>query len=245
MSWKNIGLVTEGGTDYDLLSVLLDELLGPEIMLTWLQPSDSSPENGSGWKGIRRWCEQTLGEYGSLENYRNGIEPKLDGIILQIDGDVVFEHDIGLPSAIVGEARERMRRISAGLEYDIFPITRKNELLADIVNSWLPQESGQSPLLCKPIDELETWIVAAYDAAEFHNPPELPIEALVCPADSVIGRSAEYHGIRVHRKDGRLKKSRSTFRGFHGQVIRNWETVTTVCSAAASFEAELKAAIPG
>jgi hypothetical protein len=243
MSRSTIGLVTEGGTDYDLLCALLGKWFGPEVMFICLQPADSSTENGSGWKGVRRWCQQTIGEYGSLRDYCDAIEPRLDGIVLQVDGDVVFEQDVELDAAFEGETRERRLVSVGGSKYDRFPLEAKGRALHALVSDWLSGKDAGLLALCVPIDELETWIVAAYDSQTYHRPPDYPIEALVLPADSVIGHAAEYHGIRVHRRDGRLKKNRSVFRNFHSQVTTEWKTVASVCSMASVFEDEVMKAL--
>jgi hypothetical protein len=247
MSEKNVGLVVEGDTDYDLLCALIQAWYGPNTRFRKLQPADSSPENGQGWKGVRRWCQQTIHEYGSLQSYCSAIEPRLDGIILQLDGDVVFERDVDveLGDLLDGNERRRQLRNVDGYQYDSLAIDAKRNVLDSLVAVWLSEDDSGRRELCSTIDEMETWIVASYDGSQYHKPPEYPIEALFCPADTVIGRSTEYHGIKVSRREGRLKKQRVVFRQFHEQLIAQWSTVRSLCSMAGRFEASIRVIFEG
>ena len=83
---KKIGIVCEGERDYDMLTASIDFFLAGEVNYLWLQPNpDFGTDLGAGWKGVIHWCQ----EYSEfLYDYLNGMTPKVDFLIVQMDADV-------------------------------------------------------------------------------------------------------------------------------------------------------------
>ena len=53
-------------------------------------------------------------------------------------------------------------------------------------------------------------------------------------------KSANYHGHKVNRKDGKLKKSKSLYFDFLiPKLIRNWDTVQHICLTARMFQEDM------
>ena len=51
-----------------------------------LQPEpDMAGRYGNGWKGVWKWCKETP----ALDKLMDGIWPKIDIIVIQMDGDVI------------------------------------------------------------------------------------------------------------------------------------------------------------
>ena len=58
---KVIGVVAEGPTDYMVLKAAIDRITGEENRYLSLQPEqDMMGRYGNGWKGVWRWCRETL-----------------------------------------------------------------------------------------------------------------------------------------------------------------------------------------
>ena len=83
---KIIGVASEGPTDYMVLKTVIDKITGEDNKYLALQPEqDMLGRYGNGWKGVWRWCKETE----SLTALMNGINPRMDIIVIQMDGDVV------------------------------------------------------------------------------------------------------------------------------------------------------------
>ena len=83
---KVIGIVSEGPTDYLVLKAVIDKITGEENRYLALQPeSDMLGRYGNGWKGVWRWCKETE----SVGMLMREIQPNIDAIVIQMDGDVV------------------------------------------------------------------------------------------------------------------------------------------------------------
>ena len=83
---KVIGIAAEGPTDYLVLKTVIDTITGEDNRFLALQPEpDMMGRYGNGWKGVWKWCK----ENSSLEKIMDEIQPKIDVIIIQMDGDVV------------------------------------------------------------------------------------------------------------------------------------------------------------
>ena len=83
---KTIGFVCEGPRDSDMLEAVIRHILNEDITPLYLQPEASlDGENGNGWKGVWTWC---LKNGNTLDQYMQGAIPKIDMIIIQMDGCV-------------------------------------------------------------------------------------------------------------------------------------------------------------
>ena len=82
----NIGIVCEGPTDYIILKAVVDRITQDNNYYVQLQPeSDLMGKYGNGWKGIWKWCSDNGEKKARL---MKDIEPSLDILIIQMDGDV-------------------------------------------------------------------------------------------------------------------------------------------------------------
>ena len=82
----NIGIVCEGPTDYIILKEVVDTITGEDNYYVQLQPElDLMGRYGNGWKGVWKWCADNAGLKKQL---MKDIEPVLDVLIIQMDGDV-------------------------------------------------------------------------------------------------------------------------------------------------------------
>ena len=83
---KHIGIICEGPTDYIILKGVIDRIIGEENTYIMLQPeNDLTGKYGNGWKGVWKWCHDNASIRKEL---MNGIQPALDFLVIQMDGDV-------------------------------------------------------------------------------------------------------------------------------------------------------------
>ena len=83
---KVIGIVSEGPTDYLVLKAAIDTITGESNRYLSLQPErDMIGRFGNGWKGVWRWCKETE----SVNVLMKEIQPQIDAIVIQMDGDVI------------------------------------------------------------------------------------------------------------------------------------------------------------
>lgn len=83
---KTIGIVAEGPRDYDMITSIIDSITGEEHNHLRIQPQpDANGEFGNGWKGVWKWRET---HQDDLSDYFFSISPKLDLLIIHMDGDV-------------------------------------------------------------------------------------------------------------------------------------------------------------
>lgn len=236
---KHIGIVCEGPTDYILLKGIVDHITETDNQYVPLQPEeDLSGKYGNGWKGVWKWCT----DHGEiLDEYRTDVSPRLDLIIIQMDGDVARkEKEIhctcektlcqwkGLChplecSYLKNEAcpvRIPCAAHAATVEGYIDHLTKQIIL-------WLKQKEGICVVI--PCDSTDAWVAAAYETLE--EP-----ERIEDPWKHVISKGKSFHGIRIpgHKKSGIV------YRQFVQHVCSNWENVRKCCLSARIFEEHIR-----
>jgi len=239
-----IGIVAEGPRDHDVIEAIAD-MLYPGSSFRPLQPEPVAVEGGTygGYKGVWQWCIKSK---SLVEELCKIPSHNIDMFIIQLDGDTTREkavHCIDASSCSKGTplsaAYCRKSYSECPLEIDrtflLKTIEEKLVFLHEKIVSWLTADIHEKVVFCLPFDSHESWIVAAFDG-ERHGNPEL-IEK---PADNVIARSSQYHGIRVKRRDGKLKKTEILYSRFLiPKLCDNWGYVKTLCKSAESFECSL------
>lgn len=229
---KTIGFVCEGPRDSDLLEAVIRHILSDDINPLYLQPEASLiGENGNGWKGVWTWCFKNG---SSLDTYMQGAAPKIDFIVIQMDGDVARKER----EVHCGCYREECSQSGS-----LFPLTCQMEKcpvqlpclhhpdgvdgyvehLRNLLHSCFPGE--YTPMCIIPCDSTDAWIVAAFEDME-------SIETIEDPWNNIISKQKEYHGIRVPGH----KKTKAVYEKFIPTVCRNWDLVKSRCPQAAAFE---------
>lgn len=229
---KTIGFICEGPRDSDLLEAVIRHILNADITPLYLQPEASLVgENGNGWKGVWTWCLKN-GE--TLDQYMQGATPKIDLIIIQMDGDVARKEREVHCGCYAEECDSCGTVFPLECKDDNCPIVipcnrHENgidnyvEHLKSLILSYFPGE--YIPVCVIPCDSTDAWIVAAYDDME-------NTEAIVDPWKNIISKKKEYHGIRVPGHN----KTKVVYDKFIPVVCQNWELVKSRCSQAAYFD---------
>lgn len=233
----NIGIVCEGPTDYAILQQVVDKITEEDNKYVLLQPEpDLRGEYGNGWKGVWKWCNDN----GSIkELLMKGIEPSLDMLIVQMDGDVSRKEKIAhcwchsticenknkynpLECDSQKEFREACPVILPCGDHDASAEAYRKHL-EQLISKWLPDLNETCIVI--PCDSTEAWIVAAYDERE-------DAENIEDPWKNIIAKKKTYHNIRISGKQKRVK----SFKEFAQGVCSKWEKVTQLCSSAKEFE---------
>lgn len=235
---KTIGIVCEGPRDYDMLTKVISHFSNEEPQFRWLHPTpEFGTDLGSGWKGVFRWCE-VYGEY--LDSYLNGISPKIDLLVIQMDADVArCEKEIYCPfvdiqcegqgfqnylNCEIAKRGNCMQQLPPNTVCDGSPTSRVTLIRQSIQLKLNPFE-GRVCVVTVPCDSTESWILAAYE----HIDGE--IEAIDAPWN-VITRTNLYHGVRVRRD----KKSKASFSPLIKHVCDEWTVVKEKCPQAKAFQ---------
>lgn len=231
---KTIGIVCEGPTDFAILRSVIDVISGEKNEYRLIQPEqDACGHYGNGWKGVWKWC---LDHSKILTQYMKDVEPVLDLLVVQLDGDVSrkekpvhcgcnsIECDFrGTSNPLMCDVNSCP--IALPCQDHAPPVTGYISHLKEFVCSLLKQVDDVC--IAIPCDSLETWIVAAYDGLE-------DVELVEDPWDQIIAHGKNYHGIRIAGK----KKRPLTFQQqFAPVVCENWGKVTQLCESARDFEA--------
>lgn len=233
----NIGIVCEGPTDFIILREVVDHITGEDNYYVQLQPEpDLTGKYGNGWKGVWKWCADNAMIKRKL---MRDIEPALDILIIQMDGDVSRKEKAAhcrCPSTVCRhkaeyqpivcdakkETREACPVVLPCVDHEK-SVNGYIEHLENLIGKWLDDLSDTCIVI--PCDSIEAWIVAAYDETEY-------VEDIEDPWTNMIARRKAYHNLKI---PGAQKRQR-IFREFAGKVALNWETVTELCASAKQFE---------
>lgn len=233
---KTIGFVCEGPRDIDMLEAVIRNILNEDIHPLYLQPEASlTGGNGNGWKGVWSWCYKN-GQ--TLDQYMQGAVPKIDLIVVQMDGDVSRKerevhcecwHDECEFSGTVFPLKCQKEDCPVEIPCSKHHASTDGyvEHLRSLLHSCFPGE--YIPIFIIPCDSTDAWIVAAFDDIE-------NAETIVDPWTNVISKKKEYHGIRVPGHN----KTKAVYDKFIPYVCKNWDLVKSRCPQAAVFEQMIK-----
>ena len=236
---KVIGIVSEGPTDYVVLKAVIDRITGEENRYLPLQPEPNLiGQYGNGWKGVWRWCRETP----SINLLLEGVQPKIDAIVIQMDGDVVRKekevHCLCESTECEKKGAEfplYCKKAAASCPVEI-PCKSHSEGTENFIKHGIETLSKELKdwdkdhvIITIPCDSTDTWVIAAYeDIAD--------TETIIDPWKTIIARGKNYQGIRVHGD----KKNVVTYSVFAEKVAENWELVVNQCQAASLLDKEIK-----
>lgn len=233
---KTIGFVCEGPRDSDMLEAVIRKVLNEDIYPLYLQPEATlTGENGNGWKGVWSWCYKN-GQ--TLDQYMQGAAPKIDLIVVQMDGDVSRKerevhcecwHDKCEMSGTIFPLKCHKEECPIEIPCNRHPSGSEGyvEHLQSLLHKCFPGE--YIPFFIIPCDSTDAWIVAAFDDLE-------NVESIDDPWNNIISKKKKYHGIRVPGHN----KTKAVYDKFIASVCQNWELVKSRCPQAAAFEQMIK-----
>ncbi len=236
---KVIGIASEGPTDYLLLKTIIDRITGENNRYLRLQPeADMMGRYGNGWKGVWKWCKETA----PLDVIMDSIQPRIDIVIIQMDGDVVRkEKEVHCCcDATVCDGKGEVfplyceKVLARGCPVNV-PCQSHSCEINDVINhgkqvldETISMSDKSRIVITIPCDSTDAWIVAAYDDLE-------DIEKITDPWRSIIAKGKYYHNVRVRGE----KKSINTYNVLAEHLVNKWDLVTEKCYSAKLFEEEI------
>ncbi|MGC5328987.1 hypothetical protein [Brevibacillus sp. SYSU BS000544] len=206
------GIVSEGPTDFEMLSQLIQNILPGDHRFLPLQPDLSETEgfgaHGAGWKGVLSWCS-SFDELNVL-TYMSNVG--IDVLIIHLDSDVSREPEINCAKSC------------PDADLTVIELEKKLSQLLNI------NQIPNNLIFCIPSDNTEAWILSAIDGENHHNPPFKYIECTHKPEYIIANKPYNL----LKRKDGKPKKSQTVYReNLIPKVIESWESIKNSC-----FQAE-------
>lgn len=243
---KTIGIVCEGPTDFEMITALIAHIFNEEMSYLPIQPDDElCTDFGNGWKGVIHWCREQS-EY--LYDYFEGVTPKVDLLIVQIDADVaraekeIYCYNIKTDCEGQGEqdplncdfAKRKLcpQQLPPNSVCSGEPEERV-KYLQGILNSYLLKDDRVHYVLTIPCDATDSWVMAAFEDEM------TDIEHFVDPWKKHIAKKKDYHGIRIPGK----KKSLPVYRILVEKVCEKWDIVKEKCPQALKFESDIRSVI--
>lgn len=239
MSEKNVGIISEGYTDYLLLNSIICKKLNKDIDCKRLQPKAFSKD--SGWFGVLNFCKTRIASAG-FRNYLNLKSAPLDLLVIAIDGDQFNEGTIYCAKEATPfcptvssvnqcyqqrTAKEFYHKCSIYPTPSIFqrlPISTRVNNIESCVLAWCGLSGSQDELIIViPCDMIECWIVAALDGPVVNHQPVEEIENIY---RDYVGRHSLYHGW-----DTSCGKT-DFFECFMDKTVQKWANVCSACSQA-------------
>lgn len=237
----SIRLVCEGLTDEIVLKAVLRAYLqSPDFIVDTIQPERSEIQgepavHGTGWKGVRSWC-QMVQAGGGLEAIR-ALEPGVDLIVIHVDAEIVFEaeHKLAQPC----------------------PPPEHNVITAEsIVLSWLGlSELPEKVVIWAPSMMTEAWVLRALfpalpESSTCLDPAASPtcVECIADPKAVLLGKSPKLVQRRNRIKNGRrvseVKTITSAYSGIRGSISQAWPDLVVNLWSAARLQQKLTRELP-
>lgn len=243
---KTIGIVCEGDRDNDMIKAVVAHFMEEEFQFLWLQPSTEfgNIQNGSGWKGVWRWCRALS---GSLHQYLTDIDPKIDLLIIQMDADVArcekeafcLAIDMKCPGQLQEDPLNCSIAKGGNCAQKLPPngvcdgsVKERTDYLRKVITNLLALDGSESVVITIPCDSTDTWVLAAFEDGL------TDAERIVDPW-SIITHRKEYHGIRIPKG----KKSKKPYSQLIDHVCKNWALVKARCPQSLRFETDVKNAL--
>lgn len=209
----HVGLVAEGPSDWLALEALI-LTVAPGAQFLHIRPDMTlASRSPHGWKGVRAWC-QTVGPV--LESFLSGVPGlPLDLLVMHVDGSMAHNVGADRPCPPAEATASALREV--------------------VTRDWLGRASLPGfVVLATPSMSTDAWIVAALD------PPHQGDVPLECD------RGIESELVRrrlLRRRDGEVKKPAAKYQPLAQQMALKVEEVCGLCSEAARFREELRAAV--
>jgi len=217
-----VKLVCEGDTDIPILSSIIESMADEDLLFDCIQPErplgrpDLYGELGSGWEGVRRWCERQCQRFGSLAAAM--AQPPLSDatvLVIHVDADIATHPNVDC-------------------ERECPPASDTADALRDVVVGWGAEETvPERVVLCVPSKATDAWVlVALYPDDRLARPD---IECRPKPETLLKQRSEKLvSGSRKHPE---------AYKAVAPRVAQAWGRVTSICTQAARFETEIAEAL--
>lgn len=228
----NIGTVVEGPTDRLILKTMVTAIIPGRHRFFPLQPMETFGKTGTGWKGVRRWCQDLRRRGGagieSILSDKTG--PPLDLLVIQVDADVADEPDLVQDSPT-----------SAEISKPCPPVADTVEGLRAVIQQWINRRClPTGVILAIPAQDIEHWIFAAL----FPEDPCCQREDYECPKpirqSPAYLLSLESYGKLTRRKGNTIKKPQRRYHSCIDTITRNINMIEQICTQGHRFRQDLR-----
>jgi len=233
-----VAVVCEGPTDCVVIQAALAALVPTPIVVTRVQPDAGGGfagtrfgEMGTGWKGVRTWCQRRVQACGGLSDYAQHMSH--DMLVIHVDADVAAEDEIGCAAPCP-------------------PASASADALRKVILRWCGGGSVPDQMvLCIPSKATEAWVIQALEPCLAAK--HAPIECHPSPAALLSNRGVRTnkrllqsgHRPLVRLRNGELKKASGSFREVADDITNAWASVADPhggCTQAARFSEDARAA---
>lgn len=246
----NIGIISEGITDFELLNELICTILNKQRDCKPLQPTNYS--SCDGWSGVWDFCKNAVSAIG-IDKYCNAVFPNLDLLVVALDGDVTRNGDVYCSlynyysNCMYGsngnplECHISRSKLSPYTKccyptsslLPNLPIADRRAFLENVILKWLDVPAIPNTLIIViPFDMIESWIVCAKSGHEING---IQIEEFIDPYKNYLQNQFDYFNWKPS-----LEGKVSLFRKFKNDVVSNWDIVKKHCYSANLFDIQLK-----
>ena len=244
----NIGVVSEGATDYTLINEIVCSILDKDENCLKLQPIQNGKEPG--WYGVVRFCREEIQPRG-IDVFLNKVGSlPIHAVIVLVDGDQYVESTLycaandtryctkfqSLNSCYtfrtIGGGYSRCVDVPEKVKVDALPICRRVSAMRGLVLKWCGLKHDDPKLIISiPCDMIESWIVASLETGDQID--GRPIEEYPHIFSDYICANSSYYGWQTN-----LGKE-SFFKQFTNKVVENWDQVRQRCPQAHRFHNDL------
>ncbi|WP_135556967.1 hypothetical protein [Paenibacillus cymbidii] len=218
------GIVSEGPTDFDVITHIIMEVVPDNHTFLPIQPdlseteglgSGSNTRHSNGWRGVLSWCEASSADM-TINDFLNAAS--IDILIIQVDADISRESEINCAKPCP-QAEDTVIEIEKLIKQKL----KINDFDDKII-------------CCVPSDSTESWILTGLDDLMHYHGGTKFIECTQKPDD--ILSKLPFRAIR--RKDGKAKKNQVEYREkCVPVVIEKWDYIRTFCSQAEKLHQRL------
>lgn len=204
----HVGIVAEGPSDLILIEALI-KAYDPASRVTRIQPEPTLGTSGSGWRGVKAWCEeaaQDLTVWMSVDP-----DSPMDVLVVHVDCSMAHVLGVDEPCPPASRTARALRRI--------------------VAHQWLGI-SGDVPDWLKivtPASSTDTWFAAA----------AAPLPAVLGSVECIWPSAVENHLVskRVFKRksDGRMAKPGRRCEAVAKLVVEEIDGVRAACPEADRF----------
>ncbi|MFC4601603.1 hypothetical protein [Cohnella hongkongensis] len=220
MKSYTFGIVSEGPTDFQLMTSIIAKLVPGEHRYRLIQPdlsetpglgAPSGVRHSNGWRGVLSWCEAAT---TGISIYELMEGTSIDVLIIQADAEIAREPELDCARPCP-EAEDTVI------------------VLEGIIREKLNIEAFDSRIICCiPSDNTEAWVLVALDDELMHHGADKFIECVHKP-DEIVSKPPFN---AIGRKAGKAKKRQSEYRDkCVPPVVEKWDYVRSHCHQAEKF----------
>lgn len=224
MKSYRFGIVSEGPTDFDVITHIIMKVIPGNHKFLPIQPDLSETKglggqvdtkHSNGWKGVFSWCEASSSIMSIYEFLSNS---NIDILIVQVDADIARDAEVNCAKPCP-QAEDTVIEIENIIKHKLN------------INSF-----DNNIICCVPSDSTEAWILTVLDSDKKYHGEKRYIECTREP-DEILSKPP-FRAIR--RKEGKPKKNQVKYREeLVPIIVQNWDYIRKYCTQAEKLHQNL------